>query len=594
MSTLDIEPQLDIDGLGREIGNRWTTWDAARGVWAKNYQEVQQYLYATRTNDIIGQPSQEWYSNNHIPKLTQLRDLLITYYSESLFSLNDYIEWEGSTKDSNTQAQRNMIQAFIKGMLDKGGYRETVEQLLEDYVDCGNAFAMPEWVVDMVSTPDGLKERFKGVKIRRINPMDIVFDPLAVDFKNTPKIIRAVKSLGELKQLSEVDETMKKAFNRVIENRNKIRAVYANGDTIKNDSLNLGGFGDMLTYANADTCELLTFIGDLYDSTSNTIKHNAKIVVLDRTVVLSDETFSDTDSLNLIFQARWRNRKDSLWGMSPLENLIGMQYRIDYLENKRADVYDFVSNPVLLCLGEVEVPDKLAPGTRISGDATATVRYLSPDVSVLQASTLMAEYMSLMEEFAGAPREVMGFRTPGEKTAFEYNQILNAAQRIFQRKTRVFELMTEDLINAALSMYISRARGQKIVLKVWDDDKGYEKFKEVAVDSLKTEGRIKAVGSTSYADKGRLAQTLQQLGNSGLFMDQSVLANISPTKLAETMIYATGLDKIQGLFRKDSRLYEMAEQSTLAARLQQDAQNELARPTMEETAQALTMMEAQQ
>ena len=588
--TFDIETNLDKDSLAVEISNKWQMWDDARAEWKARYKETLQYLYASDTTQIIGQPSEEWKSTTHIPKLTQIRDLLITYYVESLFSLDNYVEWQASTQDTDTLIKRNLIRDFVKDMLDKGDYKRTTERLIEDYVDSGNAFAMPEFVVDMVPTSAGLKERFRGVKIRRINPMDIVFNPLAIDFKSTPKIIRSVKSLGEIKAAAENNPVMQKAFDRMMKNRKAVCEAYSQGEEIINDSLSIAGFSNITTYMSSDTCEILTFLGDIYDASKDKLHKSARIVVMDRTIVLTEETFEGTEDFNCIFHAGWRNRKDTLWGMSPLENLLGMQYRIDYLENKRADVYDFVSNPVLLALGEVELPEQVMPGTVISGDGTATVRYMHPDVSILQSGTLMADYMALMEEYAGAPREMMGFRTPGEKTAFEYSQMMNAAQRVFQKKIRNYELMTEELINAALHLYLHEAAGQTIELKVWNSEMGVALFKKVNIDDIRGDGQIKAVGSVSYADKAKLAQSIQQLGNNALFMDPTVLANISPAKLGEALVFATGLDSINGLFRKDARLYEMAEQTTLSAQLNQQAQREIARPTLEETLEAEIMM----
>jgi hypothetical protein len=36
-------------------------------------------------------------------------------------------------------------------------------------------------------------------------------------------------------------------------------------------------------------------------------------------------------------------------------------------------------------------------------------------------------YMNLMEEMAGAPKEAMGFRSPGEKTKYEVQRLESAA-----------------------------------------------------------------------------------------------------------------------------------------------------------------------
>ena len=104
-----------------------------------------------------------------------------------------------------------------------------------------------------------------------------------------------------------------------------------------------------------------------------------------------------------------------------------MQYRIDLLENKRADVYDYISNPILKTKGDVSVPERLGPGSEINCDINADASFMSPDATILTADTYINLYEQKMDLYAGAPREAIGFRTPGEKTAFEVQQIMNAA-----------------------------------------------------------------------------------------------------------------------------------------------------------------------
>ena len=145
----------------------------------------------------------------------------------------------------------------------------------------------------------------------------------------------------------------------------------------------------------------------------------------------------------------------------------------------------------------------------------------------------------------------------------------------------------------SIHLYLHKSAGQRIELKTWNSQYGVALFKEVSIDDIKGEGQIKAVGSVAYADKGRLAQTSSPLGNNGLFMDQAVLANISPSKLGETLLFATGLDTVNGLYKKDARLYEMAEQSQLSASLQNQVQRAVARPTMDEMVEAMEAQDAE-
>lgn len=567
--TFDINHDIETDSLAESISNKWKTWLDARAPWEERYRKVLQYLYSTTTDTIYGQASNPWSSNVHIPKLTQLRDVLITYELESLFSLSDYYSFEGFTQDSNTLQNRNIIKSLLKSMLDAGGFRPVVEKLVEDYIDAGNCFSMPIWDSQEVEDSSGFKSIFwEGVKALRINPLDIVFDPTAGDFKDSPKIIRTVMSLGELAMAAEKDPVMKKGFDKAMKIRQDIMTAMTNGDTIKGDEISIAGFGNWSAYVSSDIVELLTFYGTIYDVAKNELHKNVKIVIMDRRVILTEEPLEDLNGYNFIFKGGYRDRKDILWSMSPLENLLGMQARIDFLENKRSDCYDATVNPIKLIKGNVDMPDSVGPGDDIRMDADCDVRYLAPDTSILTADTLIDRYEIKMEEFVGSPKEVLGFRTPGEKTMFEVNQLMTAATRLFQKQIRKFEReMLEPLLNTMLQMYLKKKAGQTISLKFWDAANESYRFKDIPIDDIKALGRVVVYGTEVAQDKAQVAQALQMLGQNPLFLDEVVRNNFSPTELGKVFSYVSGLDRFSDLFSKDSRLYEITDQQKLIERL---------------------------
>ena len=100
------------------------------------------------------------------------------------------------------------------------------------------------------------------------------------------------------------------------------------------------GFTDIKQYYNSGFVEILTFYGDIFDTVTQTMATNRKIVVIDRMYISSDEPISSWLGESPIYHAAWRSVPDNLYGMGPLENLVGMQYRMDHLENLRADVFD--------------------------------------------------------------------------------------------------------------------------------------------------------------------------------------------------------------------------------------------------------------
>lgn len=560
--TFDINHDIETDSLAENISNKWLTWLNARAPWEERYRKVLQYLYSTTTDTIYGQASNPWCSNVHIPKLTQLRDVLITYELESLFSLSDYFMFEGFTQDANTLQNRNIIKNLLKNMLDEGGFRETIEKLVCDYIDAGNCFVMPIWESQQVKDMTGFNRVFwEGAKALRINPLDITFDPTAGEFKDSPKIIRTVMSLGELAVQAEKDPIMKKGFDKAMKIRRDIMTAMTNGDTIKGDEITIAGFGNWSAYVSSDVVELLTFYGTVYDVVKKELHQNKKIVIMDRRVLLTEEDMDDLNGYNFIFKGGYRDRKDILWSMSPLENLLGMQARIDFLENKRSDCYDATVNPIKIIKGNVDMPDALGPGDEIRTDIDCDVRYLAPDTSILTADTLMDRYEIKMEEFVGSPKEVLGFRTPGEKTMYEVEQLMTAATRLFQRQIRKFEReILETILNGLLQLYLKRKAGQTISLKFWDASSEVYTWKDINVNEIDGLGRIVVFGTEVAQDKAKIAQALQALGQNPLFLDEVVRNNFSPTELGKIFSYVTGLDRFSDLFKKDARLYEITDQ----------------------------------
>ena len=553
-NTLEIYKLQEPDGLATAIANKYVAWDNSRDRWYANAKETLQNLYATSTHDITNQ-CHDWDNSTHIPKLTQIRDMLITYYLDAMFGLPDYIDWEPYSKESVNFTVKNQLKSLIKQILHDSDFKPTIRQLVEDYVDYGNAFATAAPYNKML----GDKVLYSGPKAFRIDPMDIFFDPLASSFEQSPKIIRTTMTLGELMQSAEQftqDENMfNKALKKAMKKRHQIYNTIAanNKDAIVDDMCRIAGFDSWSTYYASDVVELLTFYGDLYDCDTGKLYKGSRIVVMDRAYVLINEPIKDYGFGCNILKAGWRDRKDNLWSMSPLDNIKGMQYMVDFLENKRADVFNFISNPMVVTKGDAEMPEFLFPGCHIGLDVDAEIEFIRPDATALQADLYIQNYLNQMEEMAGMPKEAMGFRTPGEKTAFEISQLNTAASRIFNEKVRKFEMeILEPLLTLMLRVFAGD--GARTIQLKQVAENGVVSFVDVDMNTLNTEGRFVATGSSTYTEKAQLAQTLMQLSNTALYSDPLVSNWFDPKKVAQTLVYSTGLDKIDGILKENARI----------------------------------------
>lgn len=560
-NTFEINKLREPEGLAGGIAQKFVTWEYSKDRWYRNAKETLENLYATSTHDIYNQVH-EYDNSTHIPKLTQIRDMLVTYYLDAMFSLPDYIDWEPYDYESVESEQRNNVKALCKQMLEDSKFKPIIRELVEDYVDYGNAFATVANVNETLQM-DGKTQGiiYNGPKAVRINPLDIFFDPLATSFERSPKIIRSIMTLGELQAdadlLPDSAEEYKKALKKAIERRSEIRNTLATiqPENIIDDMCNIAGMGSWSNYYKSDTVELLTFYGDLYDIDTNTLHKNTRIVVMDRCFVLLEEPIKNYGFNCNIFKAGWRDRKDNLWSMSPLDNIKGMQFMIDFLENKRADVFNYISNPVLVKKGDVEMPSDIYPGCEIGVDVDSDVAFIRPDATALQADLYIDRYLNLMEEMAGTPREAMGFRTPGEKTAFEVSQLNTASSRLFNEKVRKFEMeMLEPLINLMLRVFL--ATSQRVTKVRTETSLGTPTTKDINLDQLAANGHFTAIGSNTYTEKARMAQTVMQLYNSGVVSDPLVFNYFDPKIIAKILAYTTGLDSWKGLIKSQARTYE--------------------------------------
>jgi hypothetical protein len=217
--------------------------------------------------------------------------------------------------------------------------------------------------------------------------------------------------------------------------------------------------------------------------------------------------------------------------MGPLDNLVGMQYRLDHIENLKADVLDFTAAPPKKIKGYVEAFE-WAPFANIDVGDDGDVELIGPDTQILNVNLELRELEQKMEEMAGSPKESLGIRSPGEKTAFEVQRLENAAGRIFQAKILQFEEeLLEPLLNAMLEM--ARRKLDATVVRVLDDELNAISFEEVTKDDITAIGRIRPVGAKHFAEKAVQIQNISQWYQSGLGSDPEVRAHFSSIGLAK-------------------------------------------------------------
>jgi len=560
--TLDIQEVINPDDIGDQIANYWTTWDGSRTNWRNEIQEIRQYIFATDTRSTSNNKL-PWSNKTTIPKLCQIRDNLLANYEATMFPKRKWLEWEADTKNDNNAEKTRNIRNYMLWNVEQLSFKETIKLLLQDYIDTGNCFVMPEWVDLSTSINGEVKSGFSGARPVRIDPLNIVFDPTAARFSEAPKIVRSMMTIGQAKEVIERMITTEpeksiadEVWKQCMKVRNSAQSLQAADFAQLGMQYSMDGFSNYHAYLSSNYVELLTFYGDLYDTSSDTLYKNHMIVVMDRCHVIFKAPHPYPLAEIPIYRGGWRERQNNLWAMSPLANLVGMQYRLDHIENLKADLFDLTAFPPVKIKGLVQ-DFEWGPMEKIHTDSDGDVELMTPELNTTMIDLQINRYETLMEEMAGSPKEAMGFRTPGEKTAYEVQRLENAASRIFQNKVSQFEeTVLEPLLNSML--VYAKQHLTPTTIRIIDSVYNSVDFSTIQASDLSANGRLKPIGARVFAEKAERIQNINNFAQSGLYQDPEIKMHFSSVKIAKMVEQDLDLEEYE-LVTPFVRLAEQAD-----------------------------------
>jgi hypothetical protein len=568
--TLDFDLVMgDEHPVATEIARNWTLWKSARAEWEDRVAEVKKYTYATSTRETTNVQNDHSHST-HIPKITQIADNLEANYMSALNLTGDWLRFEGSNQDSETANKKRTVLAYLNTKNQLNNFSYDVGLCIRDWILTGNCFGYVEYVTEWHDDPvtGERKAGYIGPKLRRISPHDIVMNPFASEFKRAPKIIRSLKTMGELHRDAEENPELGYSME-IIDLMQKSREnlkQYTDSAIDKNAQASYDGFGSASQYFNSGYVEILEYYGDIYDTYNDEWLKNQVITVVDRRHVIRMEPLNTWDGNPPIFHCSWRQRPDNLWGMGPLDNLVGMQYYIDHLENARADAFDQMIDADRKIYGDVQVEYRGAAVDYHIAEG-GDVQFLAPDTTILNADFAIQRKEQQMEEYAGAPKDAMGIRTPGEKTAFEVQQLQNAASRIFQSKITYFEEnFLEPIVNAEIEVARRHIDAADLV-RIVDEDFGVTEFINVTQADLQTSGKLIPVGARHFARQAALAQNLSQFMGA-LQQDPMMAQHFPAERLAKAWEDVLGFKRLE-LFQKYGRFEEELEMQQMQGAAEQ-------------------------
>jgi hypothetical protein len=582
---LRLEGIVVPDNIAQSISNNYISWSMARNEVINAWAETRAYIYATDTTKTTNSKL-PWKNKTTTPKLTQIRENLYANYYATMFGNRNWIAWEAADESSDKLEKRKMIEDYMYWVVDQPEFYKEIQKLLLDYIDTGNPFVSAGWLDQTIEEKEGkIKRGYRGPVPVRISPLDIVFNPIAPSFDSSPKIVKSIITLGELKDMverpgafPESDIDAKQVFDYLRQYRQHAQSAIAGaGDLSEKDRyLMVDGFTSYRHYLESDFVEVLTFYGDAYDRDSDKLYKNHIITVVDRHKIISNRPNPAMFGKSGIHHCGWRPRQDNLWAQGPLDNLVGMQYRIDHIENLKADCFDLMAFPPVEVKGYVS-DFTWQPMEKIYVGDEGSVKPFPPDVRILQANTEIADLMAKMEEMAGAPKEAMGFRNPGEKTKYEVQRLENAYSRIFHSKVAQFEqFMLEPLLNDMLALAVQNMTSSTV--PSFDPEYGVTSFADITAEDLAGVGRIRAIGARHFAQEAEVVQNLNQMFNSPLGADPAVMQHWSTIALSQMLERMFKIEKYK-IVKPYVRLAEMADSQKRANSLTEQVQMEAGTPS---------------
>jgi hypothetical protein len=572
-----IQAVLQPDETAKWVAHLWDTYNNQRMGKMQDWRELKEYLFATDTRSTSNQVL-PWKNSTTLPKLTQIRDNLHSNYKAALFPNDKWLSWQAYTKDAAKLEKARTITSYMENKTRESNFETECSKLILDYIDYGNAFGMASYERRVMTTEGGEQvPQYIGPRLIRISPEDIVFNPMATSFEDSFKIVRSTTTIGELIKRAQTNPD-DAYLMQVVENRKAIRDLlsgYNKDDWNKAEQYSVDGFGSLYEYYMGFYVELLEFYGDYHSVDTGEVQFNRLITIADRCKLIRNVEIPTYSGRAPIRHVGWRPRPDNLWAMGPLDNLVGMQYRIDHLENLKADAFDLVVHPPLKIIGEVE-QFVWGPGVPIHIDENGDVQEVSKNMNaMIVADNQIMQLMEQMELFAGAPREAMGIRSPGEKTAFEIQTLDNAASRIFQEKAKHFELnLLEPILNDMLEASRRYLDGTETI-RVLDTALGLQKFLEVTKEDITASGVLRPVGARHFAQQATELQNIIGIANSPIW--QLVAPHTSGEALTEFIKDVTNL-RGYDIFRPNVAVMEQSKTASLMDQAAEELEVQQATP----------------
>lgn len=571
----------DKKQVASNIAYTWSEWDGLREGAKRMWQEIDSYIHATDTMSIEG--GQNFTHTVMIPVVSEIHEDLLAIMYSTIFPHNDWLGWKPYDQQAASVAKREKVLNYLKHIHALNDFYKVYRTLIDDLVRYGNPFVEVQSTDERMMKEDGtFSAGYVGAKPKRISPYDIVFNPKASNFDKTDKIVRSIVHVSELLDWYSgvVPEGDKEALRTTLRERKGSLSTGTTSNVNKDEQYVPSGFSSYENYITSGYVEVLTFYGDVFDEETYETHKNRMICVIDGNEVIVDKPLEG----RRIFKGSWKARPDNLWSQGALDSVIGLNYMINHRENSKNEAIDRFIHPDRLYQGEVEeVFDEVTGQMKYLAPENGMVQDIQPNTAILSYNNEVASYLELARRAARLPQQLSGFRSAGEKTAFEVQTLNDGAFRGFINKAEQFE---QDLLEPSVTAELDIARDnfQSVLQVSKKNEEGLVEFLEVTEEDLKSNGKLVPYGSRRFSRLLQQQAGLNQLSQSQL--GQMIAPHMSTWKVANAVEHVYGFEDFD-MFGKFVSVEEQLE----AQEAQAMAQNEFAQSQGQPTAQELALQQ---
>ena len=422
------------DQLAVALANKFRLMMLARQARFTLWTELHDFAMQTDTSDTSNATS--WKNNIAVPVIPYILDVLTAQYYRILFPQKDWFEVVPHDILKNAQKAK-FVKAYLLRQFAQLNVQPKLREVIRETVLYGNSLC-------------GFVEQ--GGKLVFVKPpiQDWCRDVFAQNFDNSFLACRfrvpyaslfslypedKVRRMGDIYKDSELYTSWLKNRNLMIEKYNPFLT----------DRLNQRGFA-----------ELIYFYGDFYNEETQEILKDRLIIVGNGTTILYNEECLDKPFV----QAQYRETLDDGYGTG-LENLTGIAWHINKLQNNIADVMDIIANPICVVKSENDVKFNYVPNAQIQMSREDSIEFISPDHSVLNQYKQIDFLFEMAKKVSGAQEEKIGQRQPGEKTATEVTLLSQGADNLFEHFAKQFEyFVIIPLLKKAYRMFVENVTKQ--------------------------------------------------------------------------------------------------------------------------------------